>query len=56
VDKSYQKILDNFCDFEAREIAEKYLKKYWLHEDELNNYWSSIKNNIFAQNHIIYQI
>jgi hypothetical protein len=47
--KDYQKVLDYFFDFETKKVSEKYLKKYWLDENEFNSYWLPIKNSIFRK-------
>ncbi|NCP85458.1 MAG: hypothetical protein GW823_11325 [Bacteroidetes bacterium] len=34
-------------DSQVRNLSKLYLKKYWLHIGEFNNYWLSIKNKVF---------
>lgn len=46
--KDYDKVLKYFSEAKTRDQSEKYLKKYWLTEDEWSSYWRLIKNNIFC--------
>lgn len=47
MDKKVQKILERFSVPETRNISEEYLKKYWLNEEEWQNYWQPLKDKIF---------
>jgi len=48
MEKSFQKVLDFFSEPKTQHISEEYLKKYWLDESELRNYWQPLKDKIFC--------
>jgi hypothetical protein len=51
-ENEYQEILEYYIDLEARNLSEFFLKKYWLTNTEMLNFWIPIKNRIFNINSI----
>jgi len=46
--KGFQKVLKLFSEPQTQHISEEYLKKYWLDERELQNYWQPLRDKIFC--------
>ena len=45
--KDYKKVLKHFNDLDAKKRSEKFLEKFWLSLQELNDFWLPIKDKIF---------
>ncbi|MDR1628195.1 MAG: hypothetical protein LBR79_05420 [Oscillospiraceae bacterium] len=49
MEKSFQKILGLFPEFQVRTLSQKFLEKFWLKDKEFTNDWEAVKEIVFSK-------